>query len=92
MRYPVVQANMTWQLVELGSFNLIFTYFYQLEHQSCKIEVAKSRAGGGSNKACSWENFLKKNKKDSMLIRDFIVMSSLRYSNLYWPKLLWAPV
>ena len=28
---------------------------------------------GGSNKACSWENFLKKNKKNSMLIRDFRV-------------------
>ena len=23
---------------------------------------------GGSNKTCSWENFLKKNKKNSMLI------------------------
>ena len=38
-------ANMTCQLVELGSFNPIFTYFYQLEHQICKIEAAKSRAG-----------------------------------------------
>ena len=28
---------------------------------------------GGSNKACSWENFLKKNKKNSMLIREFRV-------------------
>ena len=28
---------------------------------------------GGSKKACSWENFLKKNKKNSMLIRDFRV-------------------
>ena len=28
---------------------------------------------GGSNKACSWEFFLKKNKKNSMLIRDFRV-------------------
>ena len=28
---------------------------------------------GGSNKACSWEIFLKKNKKNSMLIRDFRV-------------------
>ena len=25
---------------------------------------------GGSNKACSWGNFLKKNKKNSMFIRD----------------------
>ena len=30
---------------------------------------------GGSNKACSWEIFLKKNKKNSMLIRDFRVRS-----------------
>ena len=29
---------------------------------------------GGSNKACSWEIFLKKNKKNSMLIRDFRVL------------------
>ena len=36
-------ANMTCQLVELGSFNPIFTYFYQLEHQICKD--AKSRTG-----------------------------------------------
>ena len=36
---------MTCQLVELGSFNPSFTYFYQLEHQICKIEAAKSRAG-----------------------------------------------
>ena len=28
---------------------------------------------GGSNKACSWEIFPKKNKKNSMLIRDFRV-------------------
>ena len=38
-------ANMTCQLVELGSFNPIFTHFYQLEHQICKIEAANSRAG-----------------------------------------------
>ena len=38
-------ANMTYPLVELGSFNPIFTYFYQLERQICKIEAAKSRAG-----------------------------------------------
>jgi hypothetical protein len=40
-------ANMTCQLVELGSFNPIFTYFYQLEGQICKIEASKSRAGPG---------------------------------------------
>jgi len=38
-------ANITCQLVELGSFNPIITYFYQLERQNCKIEAAKSRAG-----------------------------------------------
>ena len=38
-------ANVMCQLVELGSFNPIFTYFYQLERQICKIEAAKSRAG-----------------------------------------------
>ena len=38
-------ANMTYQLVELGSFNPIFTYFYQLERQIYQIETAKSRAG-----------------------------------------------
>ena len=32
---------------------------------------------GGSNKACSWEFFLKKNKKNSMLIRDFRVSRGL---------------
>ena len=32
------------QLVELGSFNPIFTYFYHLESQIYKIEAAKSRA------------------------------------------------
>ena len=30
---------------------------------------------GGSNMACSWEFFLKKNKKNSMLIRDFRVFA-----------------
>jgi hypothetical protein len=34
---------------------------------------------GGSNKSCSWENFLKKNKKNSMLIRDFRVLESRSY-------------
>jgi hypothetical protein len=33
----------------------------------------KMNKHGGSNKACSWEIFLKKNKKNSMLIRDFRV-------------------
>ena len=33
------------KLVELGSFHPIFTYFYQLERQICKIEAAKSRTG-----------------------------------------------
>ena len=28
---------------------------------------------GGSNKACSWDNFLEKNKKNSMHIKDFKV-------------------
>ena len=28
---------------------------------------------GGSNKTCSWKNLLKKNKKNSTLIRDFRV-------------------
>ena len=35
-------ANMTCQLVELGSFN---PNFYQLERQICQIESTKSRAG-----------------------------------------------
>ena len=38
-------ANMTCPPVELGSFNPIFTYFYQLERQICKVEVAKSSTG-----------------------------------------------
>ena len=41
-------ANMTCQLVELGRINPLFTYFYQLECQICKIEAAKSRAGVSS--------------------------------------------
>ena len=39
-------ANMTCQLVELGSFNPISTYFYQLERQIRKIEAAKSNVKG----------------------------------------------
>ena len=35
-------ANMTYPLVELGSFNPIFTYFYQLERQISKIAVGTS--------------------------------------------------
>ena len=38
-------ANMTCQLVELGSINPILTYFYQLACQICKIQGAKSRNG-----------------------------------------------
>ena len=38
-------ANMTCQLVELGSFNPVFAYFYQLERQISINEVAKSRDG-----------------------------------------------
>ena len=38
-------ANMTCQLVELGSLTLFLPYFYQLERQICKIEAAKSRDG-----------------------------------------------
>ena len=34
---------------------------------------------GDSNKACSWEIFLKKNKKNSMLIRDFRVRGSILF-------------
>ena len=33
---------------------------------------------GDSNKACSWDFFLKKNKKNSMLIRDFRVLIQLQ--------------
>ena len=40
----------------------------------CRWEnFSKINKRGGSNKACSWEIFLKKNKKNSMLIRDFRV-------------------
>ena len=35
---------------------------------------------GGSNKACSWEIFLKKNKKNSMLIRDFRVIETMDHA------------
>ena len=38
-------ANVTCPLVELGSFNPIFTYFYQLDRQICNIDATKSRAG-----------------------------------------------
>ena len=34
---------------------------------------------GDSNKACSWDFFLKKNKKNSMLIRDFRVWTIAEY-------------
>ena len=36
---------------------------------------SKINKRGGSNKAGIWENFLKKNKKNSMLIREFRVFS-----------------
>ena len=36
---------------------------------------------GGFNKACSWDNFLKKNRKNVMLIRDFRVL--LRWSRFF---------
>ena len=36
---------------------------------------------GDSNKACSWEFFLKKNKKNSMLIRDFRVLANMNEKN-----------
>ena len=38
-------ANMTCQLVELGSFNPVFAYFFQLERQISKNEATKSRDG-----------------------------------------------
>ena len=34
---------------------------------------------GDSNKACSWEFCLKKNKKNSMLIREFRVLCTSTY-------------
>lgn len=49
---------------------------------TCRKEIfPKSNKRGGSNKACSWEIFLKKNKKNSMLIRDFRVLV-IKYSLL----------
>ena len=53
--------------VVFGFFNyyIIKQYLWQVSQ--------KFHKRGGSNKACSWENFLKKNKKNSMLIRDFRV-------------------
>ena len=41
-----------------------------------KFKQANTYAFKCSNKACSWENFQKKNKKNSMLIRDFRVLSN----------------
>ena len=43
---------------------------------------------GGSNKACSWKNCLKKNKKNSMLIRDFRVVVNLQY----WSFSIFLPI
>ena len=37
-------ANMTCKWVELGHFNPIFTYFYLLERQICKIDATNSMA------------------------------------------------
>ena len=36
-------ANMTCQLVKIGSFHPIFTFFEQLERQICKIEATNAR-------------------------------------------------
>ena len=44
-------------------------------------ESSKINKRGGSNKGCSWENFLKKNRKNSMLIREFRVMSLKAFLN-----------
>ena len=37
------------------------------------VDFSELNKRGGSNKVCSWENFLKKNKKTPLLIRDFRV-------------------
>ena len=37
-------VNMTCQLVKIGCFHPIFTFFEQLERQICKIEAALERA------------------------------------------------
>ena len=49
----------------------IFFCIYYIKNSICgRLEINKR---GGSNKACSWENLLKNNKKKFMLIRDFRV-------------------
>ena len=43
---------------------------------ACFSEINKR---GGCNKPCSWEKFLKNNKKNSMLIRDFRAYAALQW-------------
>ena len=47
--------------------------FLYLLHKKTVFEAGFSEINkrGSSNKACSWEKVFKKNKKNSMLIRDF---------------------
>jgi hypothetical protein len=46
--------------------------------------LSKINKRGGYNKACSWENYLKKNKKNSTVIRDFRVHRLIDENVLKW--------
>ena len=65
--------------VEVLIRHVVGNIFLWLLHKKIVFAAGFSEINkrGGSNKAYSWENFLKKNKKNSMLIRDFRVFSML---------------
>ena len=53
--------------------HVVGIFLYLLHKTVFVAGLAEINKRGGSNKTCSWEHFLKKNKKISMLIRDFRV-------------------
>ena len=61
-----------------------FKYIYNIKNSICGRFLRKNNKRGGSNKACSCENFLKKNEKNSMLIRDFRVPSNHFKDSMFW--------
>ena len=52
--------------------------FLYLLHKKTEFEAGFSKINklGGSTKACSWENFLKRNKKNSMFLETLEYVNS----------------
>ena len=63
--------------VEVLIRHVVVIFLYLLHEKAVFVAgFSEINKRGGSNKACSWEIFLKKNKKNSMLIRDFRVVEA----------------